>query len=192
MRIEKLRRVWAIEVRFVHFPLHPDTPSEGLTLKELFAGRDIDIPASQARMKRLMDDEGLPYGDRKMTYNSRLAQELACYAQTQPGGERIHDRLFQAYFVDGINIAALENLIRVGTDVGLATEECRDVLASRRFRDEVDADWNRARTLGLTGVPTFVVGRNGVSSAQPYEVLDQLLAQSGAKRRESGRDAGES
>ena len=55
MRIDKLRAEWDIDVRFVHFPLHPKTPPEGLTLEQLFAGRGIDIPAAQVRMKGLMD-----------------------------------------------------------------------------------------------------------------------------------------
>ncbi len=187
MRIEKLRTAWNIDVRFVHFPLHPETPSSGLTLQQLFAGRGIDIAASQARMKRLMKDEGLPYGERTMTYNSRLAQELASYAVTQPGGEQIHDQLFKAYFVDGINIASVDNLVEIATGIGLPADDCRDILTSRRYREAVDADWNRTRTLGLTGVPAFVVGQDGVTGAQPYEVLQQLIEQSGAKRRESQR-----
>ena len=185
MRIEHLWREWDVEVRFVHFPLHPETPPEGLTLEQLFAGRNIGITAAQARMKQLMDDEGLPYGERTMTYNSRLAQELACYAQTQPGGERIHEQLFQAYFVNRVNIAAVAALVEIGTRVGLEAEACRDVLASRRFRDDVDGDWNRSRALGIRGVPTFVVGQNMVVGAQPREVLDELLEHAGAKRRGS-------
>jgi hypothetical protein len=63
-------------VRCVYFPLHPETPPEGTPLTELFAGRNLDIKAMHARMKGLMDAEGLPYSVRTHTYNSRLAQEL--------------------------------------------------------------------------------------------------------------------
>jgi len=66
-----------IEVQWVYFPLHPDTPSEGLLLKDLFAGRGFDLEAMHARMKDLMDMEELPYKQRTHTYNSQLAQELA-------------------------------------------------------------------------------------------------------------------
>ena len=83
MRVERLRADDQIDVKFTHFPLHPDTPVEGLTLEQLFAGRNIDIPAAKARMVRLMADEGLDYGDRTMTYNSRLAQELAKWHREQ-------------------------------------------------------------------------------------------------------------
>ena len=167
MRIEKLRTEWNIDIRFVHFPLHPETPAEGLTLEQLFAGRAIDIPAAQTRMKGLMDAEELPYGHRTMTYNSRLAQELAAYAVSQPGGEQIHDRLFRAYFVDGNNIASVDNLVQIATSIGLAGKDCQDVLTSRSHREAVDKDWERARTTGVTAVPAFVVGQNVVTGAQP-------------------------
>ena len=66
-----------MSIKWVQFPLHPETPQEGLSLEELFAGRDLDIPAIQEHLKELMRLEGLPYGNRTHTYNSRLAQELS-------------------------------------------------------------------------------------------------------------------
>lgn len=186
MRIDRLQSAWDIDVRYVHFPLHPETPPEGLTLEQLFAGRSIDIPAAQARMQRLMADEGLPYGDRTMTYNSRLAQELAAWAVTQPGGWRIHDRLFRSYFVDGTNLALVDKLVDIAAGVGLSAVACGNVLAARKYQAAVDRDWDRSRTLRLSGVPAFVAGKNAVTGAQPYEVLEQLLEDSGAKRRSSG------
>ena len=69
-----------------------------MSLEALFAGRGVDIDAMYARMKRLMNAEGLPYGQRTHTYNSRDAQELGKWADTQPGGEAIHDTLVQSLF----------------------------------------------------------------------------------------------
>lgn len=185
MRVEKLRREFAIDIAFKQFPLHPDTPVEGQTLDQLFAGRNIDIPAAQVRMSRLMAEEGLAYGTRTMTYNSRLAQELAKWAETQSGGEKIHDALFQAYFVDNVNLAKIENLVLIAAQIGLSANEAMDVLEKRRFRVAVDADWQRSRDLGITGVPTFVMGDQGLVGAQPYEQLEALLISAGAARRET-------
>jgi predicted DsbA family dithiol-disulfide isomerase len=173
-------------VKFRQFPLHPETPTDGLTLEELFRGRNIDIPAAQQRMARLMRDEGLPYGERTMTYNSRLAQELAAWAEQQPDGHKIHDALFRAYFVDGSNIAKIETLLDIAEQVGLPVSAARDVLQSRSCRDLVDADWERAQRMGLTGVPTFVVGNQGVVGAQPYAILEKLVVSCGAKRKFAG------
>jgi predicted DsbA family dithiol-disulfide isomerase len=141
------------------------------------------MQASQARMRQLMAQEGLPYGQRLKTYNSRLAQELGKWADTQPDGESIHDALFQAYFVDGKNIGHLDTLVEIASSVGLSGVEARQVLETRRYRDAVDTDWQRARELGITGVPTFVANGRGVVGAQPYEVLERLVLIAGGTLR---------
>ncbi len=183
MRTERLRNSYLIDVKFTQFPLHPDTPEEGLTLEQLFAGRNIDVRAANARMGKLMAEEGLTYGDRTMTYNSRLAQELGKWAERRPEGEAIHHALFRAYFVEGLNIAAIDNLVLIAESAGLSGAEAREVLESRCFQAEVDADWGKSRELGITGVPTFVVRNRGIVGAQPYEALEQLVVDAGAAVR---------
>jgi predicted DsbA family dithiol-disulfide isomerase len=183
VRIEKLKRAFEIETRLVHFPLHPETPAEGRSMAELYAGRNVDPEATYQRMKTLMDAEGLPYGRRTHTYNSRLAQELGKWADTQPGGEALHDALYRAYFVAARNIGDPEILVELARSVGLPGEEARAVLSERRFKDAVDADWAKSHAYGVTGVPTFVAARYGVVGAQPYEVLAQLLDKVGAAHR---------
>ena len=181
MRIERLKAEHNVKVEWVHFPLHPDTPAEGRSLADLFAGRNVDRNAMHAQMKARMDAEGLPYGERTMTYNSRLAQELGKWADTQPGGEAIHDALFRAYFVEARDISRPAVLLDIVARVGLPVDGAREVLERRTFRDAVDADWELSRRYGVTGVPTFVVGRNGVVGAQPYEVLEQLVLKEGSR-----------
>ena len=176
MRIEKLKTEHNVKVEWVHFPLHPDTPAEGRALADLFAGRSPEQrKAMHAQMKARMEAEGLPYGERTMTYNSRLAQELGKWADTQPGGEAIHDALFRAYFVEARDISQPAVLLEIAQQVGLPADGAREVLEKRTFKAAVDADWKLSREYGITGVPTFVVGRQGVVGAQPYETLEQLL-----------------
>ena len=134
-----------------------------------------------ARMKGLMDAEGLPYNRRSHTYNSRLAQELAKWADSKPGFEKIHDALYQAYFVDGRNLGDKDVLLDVAQSVGLPFEEARSVLDKGTFKDAVDADWQKARRYGVTGVPTFVAGGSKVVGAHPYETLAEQLRAAGAK-----------
>ena len=176
MRIEKLKAEHGVKVEWVHFPLHPDTPAAGRPLADLFAGRSAEQrKAMHAQMKARMDAEGLPYGERTMTYNSRLAQELGKWADTQPGGEAFHDALFRAYFVEARDISQPAVLLDIVEQVGLSADGAREVLEKRTFKDAVDADWELSREYGITGVPTFVVGRHGVVGAQPYEALEQLV-----------------
>jgi predicted DsbA family dithiol-disulfide isomerase len=183
VRIEHLQQAFAIDTVLVHFPLHPETPAEGSSLAALYAGRNLNPEVMYQRMKGLMDAEGLPYGRRTHTYNSRLAQELGKWADTQPGGWAIHDALYRAYFVDGRNIGDPDILIDIAQSVGLSADMARAVLTGRRFKDAVDADWAKSRAYGVTGVPTFVAARYGVVGAQPYATLEELLVKAGAARR---------
>jgi predicted DsbA family dithiol-disulfide isomerase len=183
VRIDRLRQAYEIETTLVHFPLHPETPIEGRPVAEIYAARGLDPEAMYQRMKGLMDQEGLPYGRRTHTYNSRLAQELGKWADTVPRGEALHDALYRAYFVANRNIGDADVLAEIVAEVGLPVEEARTVLRERRFQQAVDADWAKSHAYGVTGVPTFVAARHGVVGAQPYEVLVQLLDKAGARRR---------
>jgi predicted DsbA family dithiol-disulfide isomerase len=129
-----------------------------------------------AQMKARMEAEGLPYGERTHTYNSRIAQELGKWADTQPGGgDAFHDAMFRAYFVEARDISKPAVLLEIAGGVGLPVEAARDVLEKRTFKEAVDRDWELSRRYGITGVPTFVMGDRGVVGAQPYEVLEQLV-----------------
>ena len=186
MRIEELQREHGVKIEWVHFPLHPETPAEGQSLEELFRGRNVDRKAMHAQMKARMDAEGLPYGERTMTYNSRLSQELGKWADMQPGGEAFHDAMFRAYFVDARNISEPAVLLEIVAEVGLPRAAASEVLEKRTFKDAVDRDWALSRQYGITGVPTFVAGHRGVVGAQPYEVIEQLVKQ--ARAEEAGED----
>ncbi len=183
MRTDRLTAEYDLQVRYTHFPLHPDTPPEGQSLEHVFADRPNELAAMRARLPILMAKEGLDYGDRSMTYNSRLAQEVATWAETQPAGRHIHIALFKAYFVDGVNLADPDMLVAVCRGVGLSVDEVRAVITERRFRSAVDRDWHRSLELGVTGVPAYVIGDRGFVGAQAYEVLEELVTRAGVKRK---------
>ena len=182
MRIEKLQRTFNIDVKLVHFPLHPDTPAEGRSMAEFYASRGRDPHQMYLQMKARMDAEGLPYGERTHTYNSRLAQELGKWGDTAEGGEVLHDAFYRGYFVDRRNIGDAQVLLDIVKQQGLSVDSAREVLEQRSFRDAVDADWSKSQQAGVTGVPTFVAGGYAVVGAQPYEVLEQLMGEIGATR----------
>ncbi len=183
MRVEKLIENWNVAIRWIHFPLHPETPPGGIDLTELFQGREAMLTTMRQRLQELAAAEGLPYGDRTRTYNSRLAQELGKWADTKPGGDALHAILFRAFFVELEDISDPDTLVRLAGQASLPQEEARQVLEDRTFRAAIDQDWTRSRALGITGVPTFVAAGRGVVGAQPYEALEQLVEAAGGVRR---------
>lgn len=148
----------------------------------MFAGRGFDLKAAQARLAAACAAEGLPFTARDRAYDTRLAQELAAWA-VERGHPEVHDALFRAVFVEGVNTADEDALVEIAARMGLDPEAARTVLRERGRREAVDADWSRARAMGVTGVPTYVAGRSAVVGAQPYETLERLVAAAGARRR---------
>ena len=118
-----------------------------------------------------------------MTYNSRLAQELAKWAEREDRGEEFHRAVFQAYFVQGTNIGKVPELLDLVRSLGLPEAEAERVLRERTFKDAVDLDWARSRELGIRAVPTFVLGRQSLVGAQPYKKLAALMDTAGVRRR---------
>lgn len=183
MRIDALKEQFAIHVRWRAFPLHPETPEQGLTLEELFAGRPIDIPGLLARLKKVAEELGLPWGVRQRTYNSRLAQELGKWSEEKGKGDEFHMAVFLAYFAEGRNIAEREVLIDLSNRLGLPENEAVEVMESRSFKSAVNDDWRLSRALGITAVPTFVIDHHGLVGAQPYNVLEQFLRSHGVQEK---------
>ena len=180
-RVAALCDDWDIDVRITHFPLHLDTPEEGLPLERLFPGRDVG--RMQQDMEMRMRAEGLEYGDRRMTYNSVRAQQLALWAVEQPGGEAIHAALFAAYFVEDVNLADVDELVRIAESVSLDGSAAREAVASRRFRPALSEHWERCRRFGVTGVPTYRTQEGEAVGAQPLDVLQELIRNAGATPR---------
>jgi predicted DsbA family dithiol-disulfide isomerase len=154
-----------------------------LTLEELFAGRPVNIQEMKTRMKKVATDLGLPWGERTRTYNSRLAQELAKWAEEKGRGGDFHEAVFRAYFVEAKNIAKRTELVALAKNVGLPGKEAGEVLERRICKKAVDEDWRRSHELGITAVPTFVLYSRVVVGAQPYEVLEHFLEENNIKRK---------
>lgn len=154
-----------------------------MTLEELFAGRPINVDQVLNHLNKVAAELGLPFGERKKTYNSRMAQELGKLAEDRGYGERFHMAAFKAYFVDGLNIALDSVLLELGKSVGLSPADIRETLESRSYKEAVDEDWNRSYLMGVTAVPTFVMNGISLVGAQPYDKLVQLVENSGVMRR---------
>ena len=152
------------------FPLHPETPAEGKP-------RNMGGPS---RVDAMLEREGLPFNERKFSYNSRMAQELAKWAEREGRGDAFNDAVFRAYFVDTLNIGQPEVLLELVEEAGLPVEEARRVMSDRTFQQPVNDDWQRCYSLGVTAVPTYLSEGLAIVGAEPYEQLERLVKEAGA------------
>jgi predicted DsbA family dithiol-disulfide isomerase len=136
-----------------------------------------------AHLKQVASGLGLPFGDRKMTYNSRLAQEVGKWAESRNKGHEFHNAVFRAYFADGQNIGKVNVLVEVAESINLSGEDALKVMQDKTFKGAVDLDWERSYELGVTAVPTFLFNNQLLVGAKKYEVLAKLLLSNNVKKR---------
>lgn len=174
-----------MRIKWLAFPLHPETPEEGQRLEDLFAGQPVDIPAMLAQLRQVAEELGLPFGNRTKTFNSRLAQEVGKWAEDQGKdlGNAFHHAAFLAYFQRGENIAQQSVLLEICESVGLDPHAAKQVLEQRTHRHAVDEDWDRSRKMGIRAVPTFVLNGQRLVGAQSYEALEKMVLAAGVRRR---------
>jgi predicted DsbA family dithiol-disulfide isomerase len=151
-----------------------------------------ELPFSPERLaegrrnfERLADEAGLPYGPRKHWYDSKPAHQAYLWADERGAGDSFKRRLFEAYFVGDKNIASPDLLAGIAADLGLDGDDLRAALAEGRYRERVEAEYEEAREVGVTAVPTFVAGGYALVGAHPIENLRKLMAHVGAARRDS-------
>ena len=117
----------------------------------------------------------LPFGDRRMTFNSRRAQEMGKWAESKGCGEAFHQAVFRAYFADGLNIARVAVLESIASTAGLPSADVEAVLSRGDFRMAVDRDWARSHEMGVNAVPTFVINGHRLVGAQTDAALADLV-----------------
>ena len=175
MRTDRLQKEYGVKLRFTAFPLHPETLEEGMELSELFAGREEYIETMQTKLLQVAAAEGLPLTKRTRTYNSRLAQELGKWAESQGVGDLFHRAVYRAFFVDGVNIALIDELLKIAESVGLPSSDALRILKSRSFAAAVDADWQRSRALQITAVPTHLYVGKRLAGFGAYDDFVRLI-----------------
>jgi predicted DsbA family dithiol-disulfide isomerase len=133
-----------------------------------------------AHLNQVAQSLGLPFGERKKTYNSRLAQELGLWAETRGRGRQFHLAAFYAYFAKGQNLAKKDVLLELAATAGLGPTDAAKVIEERSFSSRVLADWQLSRNKGITAVPTFIMNDSSLTGARPYDIQ-----QTGYQLRES-------
>jgi predicted DsbA family dithiol-disulfide isomerase len=154
-----------------------------MSFEQLLAGRRVDIQEMRLKLAKTAEAFGLPFRGSDKIYNSRFAQELGLWSASKNIGDEFHAAVFKAYFVNSEDIAKIPVLVKLASSVGLPGDEAAVVLATRAFKEAVDADWALSRAKSITAVPTFVMNQDRLVGAQPYEALEGLMEAHGVKRR---------
>lgn len=173
-----------IEVRWRAFQLDPTASTEPGPLQPAIDAKygAGAFESMSARLSALGAEDGIDYRwDEIQRVSSRAALDLVAWVESEQGSEaaeRLHDRLFRAYFTEGANIADPESLVRWAEDVGIDRSLAAEAVAAGAGAGAVDADLVQAGQRGISGVPSFVFEDTWmVSGAQDVETLRSVIEQ---------------
>ena len=136
-----------------------------------------DHPQITARATSAGTNVGLTLDfEHAIAANTRVAHRLVHLGTRRRRGDETLERLMRAHFADGLDVSDKGVLAGLATDAGLPKDDVAALLSTDQFDDEVQADIDVARELGIGGVPFFVFNRRfAVSGAQPIEVFEAAL-----------------
>ena len=177
-----------VTVTWRSFELDPGAPARrphdnATHLAEKYGLSREQALAMNARMTETAAAEGLEFRlDVARGGNTFDAHRLVHLAAAHGAQDAMQERLMRAYLTEGEVISDGPTLERLALEVGLPSDEVRDVLATDRHAAAVREDERTAARLGIQAVPFFVVDRAvGASGAHPAPQLAELLRQARAE-----------
>jgi predicted DsbA family dithiol-disulfide isomerase len=165
------------------FELNPDVPVEGVDRETFMAAKMPDqtsLEAAHVELERQGEASGIRFRFDLISRipNTRRSHLLIAHAARRGLQSAVKDRLMRAYLEEGVDIGDLDELVRLGAEVGLSAAETRNALILRVGQDGVVAAERHASVLGITGVPTYIFdGQYTISGAQEVGIFARVFDQ---------------
>ena len=167
------------QITFHPFELNPDLPSEGISradyIAKKFGARGY---SAHDRLVHAGAELGIPFAFDRIARqpNTLAAHALIERARSSGVQPAVKEALMKAFFVDGLDLSEGETLARVAAEAGLDRKEAEAALADEKLRRAVADEEDKARAMGVRGVPFFIFNnRLAVEGAQPPEVLLEAM-----------------
>lgn len=166
------------------FELDPNAPHESKgshveLLAQKFGASPADAQQMLDRMTHVGKGDGIDFRfDIAQSSNTFDAHRLLHFARVHGKQDALKDRLFRAYFCEGVRISDRAALVRLCGEVGLDAAAAQKVLDDEEHALDVRADEEQAREIGIRGVPFFVFDqRLAVSGAESADVLLEAMSE---------------
>lgn len=178
LAIARLPAEIAVEVAYRPFELNPDMPAGGIPRRQYRIAKFGSWERSQALDRQVVEaaaEVGLAfdYGKVERTPSTRLAHRLVWAAGACGAG--LANALFRAYFTEGLDVGDAAVLRGLAEGAGVPAAVVDSVLDGDAGAVEVQRLVDAAYARGINGVPFFEIGGEGVSGAQPVELLEAFL-----------------
>jgi predicted DsbA family dithiol-disulfide isomerase len=174
--LRKLKPEFDFTVHHRGFQIHPEWPAEGMPAEQWRP--DMDPKTRQALWERIGAmgaAAGVEMKAPRTLANSMLALQAGEFAVEAGVAETFEDRVFRAYFTEGLNIGKRDVLLKLGTEIGLDRAALGEALDSGRYAMRIKNHAQAASQRGVSGVPTFLIGDWPLVGAQTEDVMRRVL-----------------
>ena len=172
------------EIIYVPFQLNPTMPEDGMNREEYIIGKFGGMENAKPMYDSMVSEakkENLEFNlsNIKKTPNTVLSHILIDVARKhQVQKETVFD-IFSNYFIQGLDIGDKNNLIKIGTNHGIKSEELSREFDSEENIEKVNKMDKIGRQMGITGVPFYVFNEKILlSGAQSVEMLEKAIEDS--------------
>jgi predicted DsbA family dithiol-disulfide isomerase len=174
--VRKLKPEFGFEIDWRSFQIHPEWPAEGMPASEYRRGMDPQARrAIWARIEAMAEAAGFTMKSPEVLANSRLALEANEFARECGRQEAFEERVYRAYFNEGLNIGNRGVVTDLAADVGIDRGDLDAAIESNRYSMRLKNNALVARQRGVDGVPTFFLGEYPLVGAQSEDVMRQIL-----------------
>ncbi|MGH7932868.1 MAG: DsbA family oxidoreductase [Candidatus Binataceae bacterium] len=174
--MRKLKPEFGFDLEWRGFQIHPEWPADGMAASEYRRGMD---PATRhaiwERIQAMAQAVGFSMKAPELLTNSRLALEAAEFAKESGASEAFEERVYRAYFNEGLNIGDAAVLANLGAEAGIDRDDMNLALESNRYTLRLKNNALAANQRGVSGVPTFFIGEYPLVGAQSEDVMRQVL-----------------
>lgn len=181
--IAKLNAEDKVEIIWRSFQLDPDLPKDAALPSMQYLSERKGYPVDQVKqMCAQLSTQGKGYAidfnfDKSLTFNTFDIHRLIQWAQPLGLSNELKEAFMIAYFTEGLDLSKKANLYPIIKKVGLKVEEAKAVLQSDAYSEKVAADIKRSQTLGVRGVPFFLINeKETISGAESDQVFENMIA----------------
>jgi predicted DsbA family dithiol-disulfide isomerase len=135
----------------------------------------------EAKLEQIVAEERLQLLTPKFLTYTWLAQESVYFANSQGLSLQLARALFDAFFLQGLDISNEEIVMQIATQSGIDSQLLRQALESDELTKHVMADEQEFKIYGFQGLPAMLIGQKDFSpkSFMPitgYKTFDELSA----------------
>lgn len=166
-----------LRVEWNPFELNPSLPKKGMDRADYLRIKFGSTSSAKKIYRQILinaeaDELELNLEAIKKVPNTRDAHKLILSANSPKLQNLIVSKLFEAYFILGVDIGEANNLLDIAAKSGFQRSEAENILVDPELNSRVEALEEQASNLGIMGVPAFLYnGHYLFSGAQSAETI---------------------